>query len=264
MILGFALGFVGGAGAACPVSRTVEELRASLDAVDAAWGGDTSAFSDAVGTTRAILPCVATEVDAATAAHLHRAEGLDAFLHRDGEGARRAFAAARATDPSWTLPDSMAPAGNPLRAEWAALPPVPPTAPFYAPDPTGTRVDGVPGTARPDDRPVVLQHLGADGRSDLAVWLAAGQPTPWGDAPAPGPTRSRAKGWWTATAATLATSGALYGAGAIARYGWYDESETAGQANERRPVVNDLVYVSAGVAAVGLGLGAVSLVVTLQ
>jgi hypothetical protein len=95
--------------AACPVSRTVDELRAALDAVDAAWGADPAEFARSVQAYRDILPCVSSALSARTAAHVHRAEGLDAFLRRDMESARRDFAEARVADPTYVLPESLAP-----------------------------------------------------------------------------------------------------------------------------------------------------------
>ena len=155
-----ALGWVAAvaqAAPACPVSRTAEELGAALAGADEAWGSSAADFQVAVVSMRSILPCVAGAVDAPTAAHVHRIEGLVAFASRDRARTLLAFAAARAADPAWSPSDELAPPGSPLRAVWdEATAPVG-TAPLPPARDGALRVDGVPAHLRPTGRPALLR-----------------------------------------------------------------------------------------------------------
>jgi hypothetical protein len=176
------------------------------------------------------------------------------------ESARRDFAEARVADPTYVLPESLAPTGNPLRAEWAALPESVERTPFYAP--TGvTLVDGATSTERPVDRPFVLQHL-VDERPDLTVRVDAGSATPWSPPLAEPASRKSPWPWWVATGAGAVAGGAFYWAAQDTHDNVYLQSETKEAADEQRDAVNALAGVSVGFAALGLGCGAVAAVGT--
>jgi hypothetical protein len=253
-VLGVLLVLVTSAHAACPVARDEAELRAALDAVEAAWSVELAAFERAAADARAILPCVATTIDPATPARVHRAEGLAAFARRDGDSARRAFAAARAADPAGTLPESTAPAGSPLRAEWGAYSPTGQRSPLPAPAEGEVRLDGAPARSRPEDLPVLFQHLDGGGRSDTTAWVSAGAPLPAYPVAA---RRGAPTAWWVAAGAAAVASGSCL-AGAYVANDAYARSETVAEADARRFPVNALAVSSAGLAAVGVGLAAVA------
>ncbi len=248
--------------AACPVQRTNAELREALDEVERTWGVDPTAFEAAIATERAMLPCMGRIVDSALAARVHRAEGLAAFLARDLDGARRAFAAARAADEAITLPPEMAPEGGPLREAWAALP-------VAAYDQKLTRVeagvgvytDGVwrldgrygGGDLAPLDRPFVAQQL-AD--TEIVAWTVYAQSPR--DLPVLEAEPQAKSGWaWWATGGTALAGGALLGA-AYAADANYRQSTDVPVADERREVVNGLAGASAGLGALALGFGVVA------
>lgn len=250
--------FVAIAAAACPVSRTVDELRETLVEVESAWGRDMQAFGSGIEGVRAILPCVNVALDPQTAGAVHRAEGLAAFSVRDMNAARRSFAAARAADPAYEIPSTLAPVGNPLRAEWDAL--VPSPAASGLPVWSGHRsfVDGQSATLRAVDRPAVVQYLDDGGRAQLTALVA-------GDAPVSVPARGAvgAKkpvpwGWIAASAGASIVSGALFVKRAEA-YGEYLDSASVAEANTRRTAVNGWAAGAAvtGVAALSFGTVAV-------
>lgn len=239
------------AAAPCPVTRSEAELVAALVAAHGAWAqADAAGFDGYVGDARAILPCVAAPLAPASAAAVHRVEGLSAFARRDGAGARKAFAAARAADPAWAPPEDLAPAGSPLRAEWdasttrAGLVPLPP------PEPGGLWLDGRAASARVAGRPVVFQYVVEANATDT-TWVPAG-----GDVPAY-PTRPVPVWAWAGAGVGLVGSGVLlalaYDADAD-----YQGSASGAEADDHRSRVNGLAGGSVGLGAVGLGLGVIA------
>ncbi len=250
------------AGAACPVQRTNAELRDALDEVERPWGVDPAAFEAAIVTERAMIPCMGRVVDAALAARVHRAEGLAAFLARDLDGARRAFAAARAAAPEIALPPEMAPEGGPLREAWAALPVaeydqvLPLVDQGWSVWVDGVaRVDGPTGRPRvPAERPFIIQQNAA---AEVVEWtLYARSPA---DVPGQAPPASeRQAGWaWWVSGGTALAGGALLGA-AFAADANYRQSTEVPVADARREVVNGLAGASAGLGALALGFGVVA------
>ncbi len=234
----------------CPVDRTPAELSTALDGADAAWGASAADFEVAVSAVRAIVPCLGAPVDASTAAHVHRVEGLAAFAARDKVTAAQAFAAARAADPAWALPDELAPEGGPLRAVWDQAPAEGPRRPLPSPRGGELLVDGMPGHTRAEARPVLLQVVTKEGRARDSAWLAAGI--------APTYPHAHPLAAWIGTGACLLASGALLGV-ATAANDDYQASTTVAQADARRDVVNGLAGGAVGLGAVGLGLGVFAL-----
>ncbi|MBM4364981.1 MAG: hypothetical protein FJ102_02120 [Deltaproteobacteria bacterium] len=248
--------------AACPVQRTNAELREALDEVDRTWGVDPAAFEAAIATERAMLPCMGRVVDTTLAARLHRAEGLAAFLARDLDTARRAFAAARAADEAITLPPEMAPEGGPLREAWSALPAVSYDQKLTRAEVgVGVYTDGVwrhdgrygGGDLAPLDRPFVAQRLRD---TEIVAW------TVYAQSPADLPVletepQARAAWAWWASGGTAIAGGALLGA-AYAADANYRQSTDIPTADQQREVVNGLAAASAGLGTLALGFGVVA------
>lgn len=70
---------------------------------------------------RGLLPCLTDALNRPLAAQYHRVEGLAAFLERDDPTAREFFASARALEPGYVLPTSLAPEGHPVRTLYMAF-----------------------------------------------------------------------------------------------------------------------------------------------
>lgn len=70
---------------------------------------------------RELLPCLTDALTRPLAAQYHRVEGLAAFLERDDPTAREFFASARALEPGYVLPTSLAPEGHPVRSLYMAF-----------------------------------------------------------------------------------------------------------------------------------------------
>lgn len=253
--------------AACPVERTLAELGAALDEVEAQWGNDPQAFEAAIATQRSIVTCLGRKVSSELAARVHRAEGLVAFVARDSEAAQRAFAAARAADPTLSLPASMAPEGGPLSAAWSALPVVDRSVGLPMAADGELALDGsyrwsaAPGGDRwqalaPAERPFVLQAVTTDEVALWTAWVPDSSRLPDYrrelDDDAPGARWA----WWAAGGAAVA-GGAVLGA-AYAADEHYRGSTTVAEADERRGLVNGLAGTSAGLGVAALGLGVVA------
>ncbi len=240
------LALVVAAHAECTIPRTAAELEASVAEVEAAWGESATAFGEALGGTRALLGCVNVPLSPSTAARLLRLRGLEAFLARDTQTAALAFTGARAADPAITLPESMAPTGNPLRAVWDT--PMGPAADFVLREPRRGRlyVDGLQAKVAPGERPFVFQWI--DGvRVEGALATAADLPD------YPKKLHPAAAPLMVASGASAAAAAVLYGLAWGARADWEaaDDVEAFDASLDRTNTLS-LAAVGAGVGAVGL------------
>lgn len=169
----------GSARAACP-STGATLLQTAAKATEGYQARDKDAVKASVDELRSDLLCVATVLDPAQAAAVHRALALSAFLDGNTEVTRQAFHAARLADSSWTLPTSLAPEGHPLRAAWDASASLADGAMETLGQRSDRRtwVDGRPGTQRPSDRPAVLQADLLDGTMVGSTYLMPGETLP--------------------------------------------------------------------------------------
>lgn len=165
-----------GTAAASDCDTSWAELEPQLDGVEAAWGISEDAFQAGMTRVEAGVPCLTEVLTPARAARIHRAEGLQAFLERDLDRARAAFAAARAADPAYAFPVAMVPAANPVRTLYDSAATTGATVPLPPPAKGKVALDGVVTRARPTDRATLFQ-LGADAPTHTA-WLAPKDPTP--------------------------------------------------------------------------------------
>lgn len=168
-----------GALAAEPPCRTTwAELSPTLDGIDAAWGFSADTFRAGMTVLEAQLPCLAEALTPERAARVHRAEGLEAFVDRDLDRAREAFAAAKAADPAYTFPVTMVPMGNPVRTLYDASTSGGATVPLPPPASGTVRLDGVVTRARPVDRATLFQLERASAASFETRWLGSADPAP--------------------------------------------------------------------------------------
>ena len=167
------------AGAACPVSTTAIGHLAD-NGIVAFEAMDAAAFEDVVRQIRESVSCPDAAVDGVVAARLHLLMALDAYIRQDPERAQAGFRAVLASDPSFVPSSSLAPRGNELRDLWyAASKDEPgPTADLAKPTVGSFYVDGLPATARPSDRPFVLQWIDEEGRVRWSDYLPAGAHLP--------------------------------------------------------------------------------------
>lgn len=235
--------------AECTVPRTLAELDTSVGEAESSWGQSAEYFAEAFGGTRAVLGCVNQPLPSTTAARLLRLRGLEAFLGRDTPAAALAFEAARAADPAITLPEAMAPVGNPLRAVWDTHVDTGPAMPLREARRGQLYVDGAPSKSVPAERPFVFQWI--DGvRVEGAISTAATLPS------YPRKTHPAAAPLMVASGVVAAAAVASYGLAWAARDEW-ENPANAESFEEAYARTNAL-----SIAAAGAGIGAVGLLGT--
>jgi hypothetical protein len=117
---------------------------------------DIPGFVAATDALREQIACVEDALPAELVARVHRLEGFRRWGDREPDAAL-AFAAARAADPDWTVPEELAPLGSPLRRDVLAVEPARGGERVPAPAEGVLWIDGRPSRQRPTDRPAVVQ-----------------------------------------------------------------------------------------------------------
>lgn len=167
--------------ASCAARTRTADLQRPINEAQAAFASmDGTGFARAGERGAEALRCLSEPISPTMAAAWHRHEGLAAFLADDAARARSAFRAARALQPSWALPEDVAPPGNPLTQlyeEAGALGPGPEEPVSVQPGLT-LLVDGALSGAVPTERPAIVQVLAADGQVLHTDYLRVGAPLP--------------------------------------------------------------------------------------
>lgn len=268
--------WIGSAWAVCPA--TSANLAESLEAAEAAFADmDTAAFLTATNRVTAEANCLAESTPRSVIARLHRVEGLRAFVDKDNDRAARAFAAGRSIEPAYTFPEQLVPAGHPVRTQYTTLNPdaggstaVPAPASGYL------AFDGRTTTARPNGRPTLAQLVGDDGGVAQSRYLWPDDPmfdylgvtstvaatdaaTPLGTTAAPSRKKGPNVGLAIAAGTTLAAGAASWLVAKNAHDEYYAADVDVTQLDALRARSNAFSWlaVGAGVAGVGLGVGAV-------
>jgi len=155
--------------AECPASP--EALQEHLDAAVRGYVDlDLTAFGAARDRSREALTCVSAPLDPSLAGAYHRMEGLNGLVSQDDRRTLDSFRASVAVDPVWEMSDDVAPPGHPLRVAYEAARLAAPSdrVAVSVPRCASVYVDGVQTTARPDDRPSVLQVVAEE--DGAVVW----------------------------------------------------------------------------------------------
>jgi len=263
-----------------PVSAT--ELNRVLDVASTAWVVmDRSSFEAATAERREAVPCLNEEVSPELAIHLHLHEALAWSLERRSDLSQGAFRAILALQPSWALPVAMAPERHRLRADFELAQGAQDSGerrPFAPPGDGALMVDGLPSRDVPGDRPFVVQMLDRRGdvvrthyftpgsvapeqQDGLAWWLYQGELAGPGGLDGPSPKVVTGRYLLGGAAGMGLLAGGVYTVAAL-RARALDRGELVCEdLPAARGQVNQLVAASAGLGAVGLGLGVTGLVV---
>lgn len=269
--------------AVCP-SRSADLQRPINEAQAAFASMDGGGFSRASGVADEALACLSEPISPASAASVHRHEALVAFVRDDPARARAAFRSALALQPSYRLPEDIAPAGNPLARlyeEARALGPGPDEAIWPSPG-TTMLVDGATAASLPSDRPVIVQILSGDGAVLSTSYLRVGGALPEGlmtsppdprlaVVPIPVPPGSGvsdtppppkpAKPLLIGAAGAAAGAAGLYALSAVTQQRYKQEGAVPDASLDRLVSLNHgAVLSAAGVCAVGVGLGVVGVI----
>lgn len=262
------------------LEAAVADTMTAFEAMDAA------ALTAARARAQATLACVVEPVPSATAAGVHRIEGITAFLARDAAASTRAFHAAASADPDFAFPVSLVPPGHPMHKIYTAAAAMVdgPIEPVQAPAGYALWVDGREAGTRPLDRPAVLQ-LVTDGRAAWTAYVPSGAPLPEWQVPAlapvvadPGPTggpedpsdeppRSRSRATVPlalAGAGALAASAATYAVAAGNRSRFDDPGTPYEDLEALQGRTNTWMSASIGTGLLGVGLGVTSALTTVR
>ncbi len=253
--------------AACPVSPGA--IEAALDAAQVAFRMmDRAGFQGATDTAREGLDCLAEPVSPAFAARVHRVNGLREFFAGNDAGARLAFGAARAIDPAYEFPESIVPAGHPVRTLYAEATSVS-SVTVAAPPPAEGQVefDGAPSPNRPSERPTLALLVRPDRSVAASAYLWPGDPLfPYTVAPSTTSVATGSSGgartgpnWPLAIAAGatgLLAGGALVAANlSDAEFNGMPRGSALEDLEAAQAQTNGLQVAAAGLGVVGLGLG---------
>ncbi len=166
---------------ACEALTSAAQVIDHLGAAEAAWTQlDRTGFQLAYDDLTADLPCVRDPLTPADAAAIHRVEALDRFLAGDRDAAARAYSAAHLLEPGYTLPQAIAPDGNPLRAAWleGTQRSPGPSRELDRPAEGALLIDGSRSLRRALERPVVFQRVDEHGRVADTAYLRPGDRLP--------------------------------------------------------------------------------------
>ncbi len=261
--------------AECGTPVTTSELVGMLEKAEWAYGeADLAGFSAASGELRGELACLSEEVPRNIAARVHRAIGLRGFVDRDPDVSTRAFAAARVIEPAYAFPTSMVPEGNPVLADYNAIPTDAGEYRDVLAPADGTLVfDGRPGLSRPASWPTLMQFVSSDGEvtETLYLWpdqalpvyeIAPQQPTGPDTSQEPELRQKRVSVPLLAAAGGVAlASGALLLASRTVHDRYYDPGTAIDDLDGLRGKHNALVWGARGTAAGAVVLGASAFVV---
>ncbi len=251
----------------CREASSVEQFAAAATAGELAFADlDLPGLLRAGDDAARALTCLDKVVGTRDAAAFHRLLGLIAFTRHDLDDARSEFHAARRLDPSYQIPESVAPPGHPLVALYdeSALGDEGQLEPVQAAGGGWIVVDGVRGSPRPTGISVVLQRLGPTGVLEGSLFLPAGAALPDWALPPKAISKRRIR-------TGLLIGSGVSAAGAVASYGlawsahqqfWnLDDPAPDNELAGLRSNANTLTYTSAGLGVVALGLASLTVAI---
>lgn len=264
----------------CQAPVSTLELQSTLDrAIRALSRLEPEAFREQTDRLDAQVPCLSEVISRHLSAEIHRIRGIRAVGDRDPD-APLWFAAARALEPSYTLPSDLIPDGNPVRLSYGAFD-LSDGQTEVLPSPASgvLRVDGQAARHRPLTWPTILQLLGDDGAVRWTADLAPGAPTPLypvalepsgpppqvvtSDSPPPPPPTepqlSPRAPLLVAAGGGLVISGLLYGLAGAAEARFDDPATPDAALIGLRRRANSLVIATGFVGATSAGVGIVGL-----
>jgi len=173
----------------CDKTWPAASLEQSLTAVGQAFVDfDKAAVAEGYTQAGAQLRCLEEPLSTDQAAHFHRVTGLVRFLEHEDEATRTAFAAARAIDPTFTLPATIAPSDHPLHEFYGAIDLAELPEEALAPAATGELLrDGRPAKMSRRALPAIFQLVSPEQVPEWTVLVLSGDPLPGYETAAPPP-----------------------------------------------------------------------------
>lgn len=158
--------------APCAEPASSVDLVGAMEVAENAWSmADAAGFQAATTSLASLLPCVDDPITRATAARIHRVNGMNFFLQRDPERMQLSFAAARYVQPGWRWPADLVPPDHPVHEQYVARGiDNPPLERTLTPKEGTSWYDGRESLDRPEAWPTVHQHVADDG-AILGTWM---------------------------------------------------------------------------------------------
>ena len=251
--------------AECPGLVSTYQLNSTLDTAHYAYlTMDPDGFQASMEQAYGAIPCLSETLSDTLVASFYLQVALDHFLVGDESGVVQAFRSLLDIEPSYQLPDNLAPPRHALRTLFsqARMAPPSPTTPLPAPNRGWLAVDGEASSVAPTDRPYLLQVVNSAGTPTLSAYLRPGDPLPEYPVDAlavPGDSGRSARSWnvplLVAAAGSALASGTLYALASRSSATFEDPATKCEDLDGLRSQTNLLVTSSAVTGAVALGVG---------
>ena len=165
---------------ACEDDSTTADLRLAIEELEAAYIAlDVEGVRERMAALEALTPCLQEAIPRTDATRYHRAQGLGAFINRDGDAASMAFLAARSIEPDAPLPSSLIPEGHPVQRLYSERSlDDRPFGPLPEPVDSYLLLDGRQADQRPLSQPVFFQRIESSGTVAQTAYLWPGDPLP--------------------------------------------------------------------------------------
>ena len=250
----------------CVGTTTVADFVAASTAGEAAFADlDSEGLGRAQAAGAHALTCLGDAVDTKDAAAFHRMIGLAAFTRHDLADARSEFHAARRLEPGYQIPENVAPQGHPLvalydesaTADEGELQPVQATGGGWI------VVDGVRGSPRPTGVSVILQRFDAVGKLENSTYLPAKAALPaWALPPKAATRKGVHTGFIVGTSGAAVAGGVTYGLALSSKAQFMRLTDPVADSElpKLQSQANTLTYAAAGLGAVALALGTVTII----
>ncbi len=256
----------------CKSSPETVVLEAQM-ALDAFQRSELPSFYAAQARSERALGCLDAPLAPADVGVVYLAQAVQSYLTRDDQSARELLRGAASLGR--TLPEGITSRYSPLKTldQEARLPIEPTLAPLVPPLGGQVWVDGVPATARPTDRPYLVQVIWEGGRvrwsgilpPDQAPELTLLAPPPAPPAPVqlpcpeqvcPAPSRAPGPGLLIAAMGTTTLASGLWALSATQHAQYYapDNDEATRTTIKRRANLAAAGAVGVGAVAVGLDI----------
>jgi len=247
--------------APCPTREAPEMVLGRVDEAEKRLADlDSDGFLERTADLSTLVTCLQAPLSPDQSAKLHRAFGLRAYLGRQADDAKLAFASARAADPDYVFPFWLVPERHEIRELYAAADPSLAVRPVLPAKDAVLRFDGVESTERPMFRPTVVQVVDEQGEVEASAWLRPTDALPAYDEARPvlppliGASRTARTTMLATSGVGVLTAGVTYGLAGMANQRFVEAGDRDTLLKAQR-TANTYVYTSAisgGVALASL------------
>lgn len=251
-------------GQACDAPTTPIDLAGAANAVEAAWTElDQERMATADGELVAAVGCISSALTPLDASRFFRVHGYALFVAGQEEAALAAFRAARAIQPHYALPSTLAGPTHPMRVLWDEAEHLPidsPPIPLPPPSEGWLVVDGKTTDVAPTNRDYLFQRLSATGAVAATSIQRMGTVPTYEQPHVDSGGRPKSKGWLVRGLVTGGVGAVMIGAAGGTRIAYNTIPVERGPLDGLRYTNYGLGAAGITLAAVGVGFGTVALV----